>query len=156
MTSKDPNEVENVLDLSSQGIYDFPTNISHLRMQFDKFTYLDLSGNHIKYISDDEISYFPNLLTLDLSSNQLECLPCGLNKLAKLKALLVRNNYLYDLPRCICSHESLEMLNISGNKLEEFPVQVLQLFQLKQLHLGGNRIYSVPKEITQLSRYVKL
>ena len=144
-------KTENMLDLSGQGIDVFPT-ISYLQIQPHLLAHLDLSGNRMKYIHDDVISYFPNLITLDLSSNELEFLPCGLCKLTELKTLLVKNNVLCELPQCVSTSQSLEVLNVSGNKLERFPAQVLPLLQLKQLHLGGNRIQSIPKEIAQLTR----
>ncbi len=145
---------ENMLDLSCKGMHVFPT-ISHLGPRSCMLTHLDLSGNNVKDISDDEISCLPNLITLDLSLNQLEYLPSGLCKLTKLKTLLARNNVLCELPKCMSSFsQSLEILNISGNILEHFPAHVLQLSQLKHLHLGGNRIHNIPKEIAQLTRYM--
>ena len=148
-------KTENMLDLSSQEIAVFPTisTLQRLQIQPHLLTHLNLSGNRMKFIPDDVIGYFTNLITLDLSSNELGYLPCGLCKLTKLKTLLVKNNVLCELPKCKSSSQSLEILNVSGNKLELFPAQVLQLLQLKQLHLGGNRIHTIPKEIMQLTRY---
>ena len=144
---------ESMLDLSCQGIDTFSTFNSSVRMDPNMLTDLDLSGNRVKRISDDEIGHFPNLITLNLSSNQLVYLPSGLCGLAKLKTLIIRNNFLCELPKCMNLSLSLETLNVSGNKLENFPVQVLQLSRLKQLHLGGNHIQNVPKEIAHMTRY---
>ena len=144
-------KTEKTLDLSNRGVNVFQI-ISSLQVQPCVFTELDLTGNHLKCISDDEISSLSNLITLDLSSNQLKYLPCGLCKLTKLKTLLVRNNVLCELPKCMTSSESLEILNVSGNGLDHFPAQVLHLSQLKQLHLGGNYIQNIPKKIALLTR----
>ena len=145
-------KAEETLDLCRRGINVFQTISSFIKLQPCVFTKLDLSENHLRSISDDEIGCLSNLIALDLSSNQLQYLPCGLCKLSKLKTLLVRNNVLYELPKCMTSSQSLEILNVSGNRIQHFPVEVLQLSRLKQLHLGGNYIQNIPKDITRLIR----
>ena len=83
---------------------------------------LNLSKNLIHEISDSFLP--PNLLELNLSSNNLSIIPENICKIPKLCKLSLSKNNLKELPLSISKMKNLEYLDVSGNniprkKLEE-------------------------------------
>ena len=68
-----------------------------------------------------------NLLSLDLSGNELDELPKVLFNLKNLKRLNLSGNELKKLSKELFNLENLESLNLSDNELSELPKEILNL-----------------------------
>ena len=100
-------------------------------------TFLDtlvLAGN---YISNIDISNNPNLVLLDVQSNQLSAIN-GLSKAVHLKELNLSFNELEEFS---IENETLEILKISNNVLHSFDVK--GSISLKNILLTTNELTSV-------------
>ena len=100
-------------------------------------TFLDtlvLAGN---YISNIDISNNPNLVLLDVQSNQLSAIN-GLSKAVHLKELNLSFNELEEFS---IENETLEILKISNNLLHSFDVK--GSINLKNILLTTNELTSV-------------
>ena len=120
------------LDLTSSRLTS--ENIIQYFIEFEKnqdrrYEILDtliLAHNTLDSVTID-ISKFMNLKTLDLSNNQIKCLPDEISQLP-LTSLIVKNNYLSDsgIPKCFQKFITLKVCNMSGNQLTKFPKQLLE------------------------------
>lgn len=120
-----------------------------------------------------------NLLTLDLSNNQIELLPKafgnlkitklnlsknqfgnsallkdwswlnGANIQRSLNTLNVSGNKLKFIPSTLCSCVNLGSLDASFNQITNIPTAIHQLTQLKTLNLSSNNIKALPYTITK-------
>ena len=114
---------------------------------------LDLSSNSIATIPD-ELGELRHLSDLNLSQNQLQCLPVGLCKsqcLAKsLKCLNLSHNNIKRLPHDLASLKSLVRLNLSHNELETLPENFGHLQKLCFLNLSHCPLKYVPYSFNML------
>lgn len=83
--------------------------------QFGTLREINLSNNRITSLPD--LSGWAELLTMDLSDNQLSSIPAGFTSLKKVKQVSLRGNNLRTLDPRIGLMESLENLQLSGNPL---------------------------------------
>lgn len=151
-------------DSSSEKVLDFsflslePEVIDHnliVLLEADKPTAVEsliLHHNRLCSVPENLIK-FSNLKILDISSNNLKCLP-DILQYCPLTHLIAKNNALTDnsLPKTFSSSSTLKELNLSGNQLTEFPEQILVFNSLKYLYLGGNQIVSISKNIWKLTK----
>ncbi|XP_030437387.1 PH domain leucine-rich repeat-containing protein phosphatase 2 isoform X4 [Gopherus evgoodei] len=95
----------------------------------------------------------PSLLTcLEISRNQLLCIPDWACEAKKLEVLDMSYNLLTELPSSKLSKlEQLEELNLSGNKLKTIPTTIANCKQLHTLIAHSNEISIFP-EILHLPR----
>lgn len=104
-----------------------------------QITVLDLS--HKKIANIDNVDFPPNLIELNLSSNELVCVPLPILDLKCLKILNLSSNnieYFDDTPACC---HTLEKLNLAYNELCGPPywVWVENPKNLQELDLSCNR-----------------
>ncbi len=160
MLRKDASEVS-VLDLnfSSEAVISDLTGIEgfvrlkKLSATQQEITAIDLTHNTLldtlvlsgNYISNIDISNNPNLVLLDVQSNQLSAIN-GLSKAAHLKELNLSFNELEEFS---IENETLEILKISNNLLHSFDVK--RSINLKNILLTTNELTSV-----DFSKNVKL
>ncbi|KJH49146.1 leucine Rich repeat-containing domain protein [Dictyocaulus viviparus] len=126
----------------------------------------------------EEIGTLSQLIHIDLSDNNLECLPKSFVNLTKLEVfvatgnkltneglfdfsaihgLLVINlshNELVDVPSTLMRKElvRLHTINLAHNKITEVPSQLSVNEHLKDLNLGENNITDLPWAIGQLEK----
>lgn len=113
------------------------------------------------------------LVELNLSDNNLDSIPPGLDTLADLKRVSFRHNnftniegfttlsqikmldlndnFITTIPADIANMESLEILDLSSNKISELPIELLRLKNLKALNLSNNPLKQLPEWIGQLT-----
>ena len=98
-----------------------------------------------------EIMRDSDVVSLDLSFNQMTALPTLVKELKKLRELRLCRNQLQDLPSEIGELTSLSVLDLTGNNLELLPAEVEKLKALRELYLYNNHLKSLPSEISQLT-----
>ncbi|KAK2842361.1 hypothetical protein Q5P01_012561 [Channa striata] len=96
------------------------------------------------------------LVHLDLSFNQLSCVPSCLLSLSVLSSLLLCHNRLCALPPDLSQLSSLTYLSLLGNELVSLPPSVGQLKALETLDVSHNLLQHLPDEIGSLEKLVKL
>lgn len=90
----------------------------------------------------------PDLLHLDLSENQLTCVPESAFVLTQLVHLNISGNRITSLPRQLMKLSNLRELNIANNRialLDEFVLS--RLPELKEIRVTGNPLTSNTLEI---------
>uniref|UniRef100_H3BYD4 P53-induced death domain protein 1 n=1 Tax=Tetraodon nigroviridis TaxID=99883 RepID=H3BYD4_TETNG len=95
------------------------------------------------------------LVHLDLSFNQLSCVPACLLSLP-LSSLLLCQNQISELPPDIGQLSSLTYLSLVGNKLVTLPPSLGQLTRLHTLDVSLNLLQQLPDEIGSLGSLVRL
>lgn len=104
--------------------------------------YLDLSFNNITVIEDQDVVDFPKLRILSLSHNQIQEIHWRIHVLAELVTLDLSNNQLSVVPKC------LMLKNLKELSLAENPILLIQPFafscfpNLKLLNLSFTLIGS--------------
>ncbi|KAJ8247618.1 hypothetical protein GJAV_G00248350 [Gymnothorax javanicus] len=138
------------LDLSYNSLSSLPSvvpwGLIHLRR-------LDLSNNQLKELptarSSQEI-ICTQLCEVNLSQNQLACLPSGLLHLTKIKKIVAAKNQLkalFDIPNGTnwIGLRKLEQLDVSENLLPSLPSSMLHCFKsLVYLNLYRNKLTHFP------------
>ena len=97
---------------------------------------LDLSENRLASLPD--LSGWDELLTMDVSGNQLSSIPAGFTSLAKIRKASFRDNEIRELDNSIGLMESLESLYVSGNPLRskkalKIPTEDLKTYLRSQI-----------------------
>lgn len=99
----------------------------------------------------DEVCQLTELKFLDLSFNELECLPASLGQCDRLQTINVSHNNLQTLPAFENGIETLRRLDISHNKFEVLPLAQLQPAGLHELIAPGNQLKSLSADIEALT-----
>lgn len=90
------------------------------------------------------------LLSLDLSENQVTVLPEFIGNLTQLQSLKLSRNDLRELPERLGKLIQLQSLDIKNNRLAALPESFGNLTQLQLLNLLGNRLRTLPKSFSNL------
>lgn len=103
-------------------------------------------------IMPSEIGCFVNLISLDISNNQMKQISPDICSLPNLRTLIARNNLLSveSIPKDFGLISTLSVVNFSGNNFTEIPMQLTELPDLRCLYLGANRITAIPAEMVRL------
>ena len=96
-----------------------------------------------------------SLEILDLSNNQLKCLPNEIQQLTQLKIIFASNNLFDVLPTALGLCPLLEMVGFKSNRIKEVPADSLPLL-LRWLILTDNHIVSLPEMLGERPRLQKL
>lgn len=107
--------------MENNALFDIPSEISH----FPFITYLNLSTNRISTLIDLPV----NLQSINLASNRFSVIPKEIFALPYLKKLNMKNNNILKLPEEIVQLQNLSVLILDGNRVSE----TLQLQNMKSL-----------------------
>lgn len=107
---------------------------------------IDLSENQITDLPP-EIGDLADLEVLQIDRNPLTSLPDEIGNLSKMTRLHIRITNLESLPDTISGCESLVELLLWSNKLEKIPSALADLQNLDVIHLDGNRISEIPSTL---------
>ncbi|XP_064616334.1 leucine-rich repeat-containing protein 58-like [Liolophura sinensis] len=145
---------ENAEDLSFSELDAIPEFLMPCAHQLKS---LQLDHNSITVLPRS-IAMFKNLITLDLSNNQMSHLSSELCSLSFLRTLSAKNNLLdtESIPKDFGSLQALEILNFSGNGFIDVPIQITELSRLRSLYMGQNCLKSLPSEVKHLTRLQNL
>jgi len=110
---------------------------------------LDLSRQELACLPP-EIGQLKKLVKLNLSSNQLMDLPKELGRLSNLQELNLNHNYLKSLPVQIGYLADLMILRVRDNYLRDLPAEIEFSSLLIELDLWGNLLSALPAQIGQL------
>ncbi len=92
---------------------------------------------------------------LDLSNNQLDCLPADFGRLQQLKVVFLSNNQFKQLPEVLSDCPKLEMIGFKANYITDVPESALPK-TTRWLILTDNQIQKLPDSIGELAQLQKL
>lgn len=116
---------------------------------FANLVRLELSNNNLKCLPNNMGEKLEKLEYLDLSNNDLQLLTSDFKNLVNLKILELGNNNLKKLPSNFCADlTKLEFLGLEHNSLEELPHNFggIGITSLKKLKLHNNSIKMLPDD----------
>ena len=155
-SSRSPSPSTDVIDFSYMDLEECESHLENAQQKHDllNIQHLLLNNNLLIELSTSILKY-QNLITIDISCNNLTFIPDDICKLRHLKRLFAKENRFDDmsLPKSFGSFlcANLEVLNLSGNMFTQFPPQLLELETLKELYLGGNKLSILPKNFDMLT-----
>ncbi|KGL85494.1 Leucine-rich repeat-containing protein 7, partial [Tinamus guttatus] len=139
------------LDISKNGIQDFPENIKCCKC----LTVVEASVNPVSKLPDG-FTQLVNLTQLYLNDAFLEFLPANFGRLVKLRILELRENHLKTLPKSMHKLTQLERLDLGNNEFSELPEVLEQIQNLKELWMDNNSLQILPGSIGKLKQLVYL
>lgn len=101
---------------------------------------------------------FPNLVTLNLSFNNITRLPLEIFALKKLQHLYLNSNQITELPKNLIVNnlKSLEYLDLSSNYLSIIPFWLGDLPQLQTLDISTNNFTTIPQSFSKLINLINI
>lgn len=136
------------LDLSRNIFKTFPAVIELLEEELEK---LDMSQNQLKCIPAG-IHNLRYVQSLDFSQNHIESFNIQGWPLMCLESLNLANNKIEVLPSCISIFKNTEILNLSNNKIQSLPPELNKLKNLQKLDLRNNKLSYLPSEVCNLKQ----
>ncbi len=92
-------------------------------------------------------NFYEQVMSLDLSFNQLQCIPEEIGKLNRMTTLNCENNAIERLPESMGKLRALKVLKLSKNNLTNLPESIGKCRKMTMLHLDNNRIEFLPPSI---------
>lgn len=131
----------NSLSLSS---YELHILAPHLDI-FTSLKKIDVVRSHLKSIPEGLFNT-PNLISLNLSVNNLKEISPNILKLKKLKELILGFNSISEssISNVVCKMKQLTCLVLTGNRLKHIPKEIENLDNLKELSLPKNSLVDLP------------
>ncbi|KAL3872679.1 hypothetical protein ACJMK2_035890 [Sinanodonta woodiana] len=111
---------------------------------------LNLSMNHMEYISPSLLGAFPSLQILDLSENQLHKMQKMddfnnfLRGNSELQIIVLRKNHLSIIPNLFVHSNKLKLLDLRENDLIHFNMVLGHLPNMQSIDLSKNRFKDLP------------
>lgn len=135
------------LELKDFSLTNIPPQLGETCLGLKK---LCLSHNKIQSITPSAIKKLNELVSLDLSHNNLLFLPPQINYLKNLVSLNVHNNQIFRVPLTFAGLRNLRDLKISNNCIDAFNIVFLRTFtknvKLINLDLSGNPLMGLDDE----------
>ena len=141
-----------ILSVPSGGLPDFPANVD-----FTHVFELALVDMHLTELPVGFLRNFPNLQRLDLSYNWLSELPHGIERMTRLRTLILRGNQIRirgSLARFPASLTLLRTLDLNGNSVRASSLHLGQLNQLRELGLRRTGLTAVPAGLERCERLI--
>lgn len=145
--TKGIEELKNLkmLFLSNNKFTDLPQEISFL----ENLVSLDISNNQISEILLD--TPLPKALkSLKLNGNKLVEIPNGLSLLTDLERLDIQENSILQIPEDFTFPKSLKSINLSNNRLSSLPGIMKELDNLTCIDISYNKLEKAPEVISKL------
>lgn len=111
--------------------------------------YLNLSFNDFS-IFPTAVLDITQLEILKLRNNPLHDLPADINRLKKLRTLIVSFCMIQSIPIRLFAMERLEYLDISYNRISFIQNEICMLQSLRELNLEGNQLPAMPSGALRL------
>ncbi len=130
------------IDCSNRNLIKVPENIPSNIIQ------VDLQGNKLTFVKNEDFSYLRSLKVLHLQNNRIEALESDVFKnLNSLERVRLNNNQITYLPDGIFKNlNSLKRLDLSFNKLKSISKQLLApLVNINNLQIDNNQIKCIQK-----------
>ena len=105
------------LDLSHRGLIDVPDEVWALR---ETISVLQLEGNQIGELDENEIAMVTGLRALLIGENSLTELPASIGELIQLRVLHLSNNRISHIPESLGLCNRMTTLCLDGNELGLF------------------------------------
>jgi hypothetical protein len=115
---------------------------------------LRITENLIEF-PDEIFDLADTLEILDLSNNQLDCLPEDFGRLHQLKILFLTNNQFKHIPKVIADCANLDTISFKANRISSVPESVFPR-NTRWLILTDNQIEKLPDSMGELLRLQKL
>ncbi|KAL0484936.1 intracellular Ras-group-related LRR protein [Acrasis kona] len=137
-----------MLDLSGNNLSDIPEEIKQLK------------NLKIGFFSDNKFKVFPKALgecplleMVSFKSNCMELIPDGENVLPRnLRWLILTNNQIKELPKCIGNCSRLQKIMLAGNRLQHLPSEMSKLLNLELIRISANSISHLPQWFLELPK----
>lgn len=110
---------------------------------------LNVSNTHI-YNIDKSIDVFKDIVEINLSQNNIRCLPNEFCNLRNLEICILSSNCILLLPDTIVMMKKLVCLRIDCNELCMLPDNFSELENLRLLDLYDNALYEIPEYVLSL------
>lgn len=111
-----------------------------------------LRDSNLKALPATALTVGPAARVLDVTNNQLTCLPDQISNLANLTRLILAFNQLKFLPPSLSELTCLKVLTLDSNQLTSLPTDIGQLARLEKLSVKNNAISTLPISISQLQK----
>ena len=108
---------------------------------------LRLIGLGLKTLPEELGFKLTSLRVLNVSSNELDCLPDSVLRLTNLQELHIGHNRLRRLPERIGLMGSLHRLELANNSLDRLPVTLAGLTSMERLDAESNRLEILPENL---------
>lgn len=116
---------------------------------------INLSGNNLTCVPPQLLDV-SSLRNLYLGANDITRVSGDINRLRRLRLLYLGGNKLRFLPNEIGDLPYMQVLLLSDNKLKSLPPSLCNLSRLKCLHLHHNKLRTLPHGLIQLKSLCEL
>ncbi|EGC29808.1 hypothetical protein DICPUDRAFT_158575 [Dictyostelium purpureum] len=153
-----PNEILSIMNTFGIEELCLSTNFFHVIPDINlvkSLTSVNLSKNKITKIPSNVFTDLPNLTTLILDRNGINCLPEEIGCSTSLKFLSLKHNLLEVLPNSFTNLKQLVTMDMSQNRLKSLPNNFEDLINLQMVWLSNNQISSLPstKKLVNLEMF---
>lgn len=116
--------------------------------------YAELADRKLKSIVDEDLTYFTELMYMDVSENLLPMAPFG--ALPKLRELKITCNHIRNIGE-LFGFDQLMYLDLSYNQLTSSSIiELSHLPMLKELDLSGNNLSILPPDLSEFFSLEKI
>lgn len=100
---------------------------------------IDVSGNALTSLTEDELLNMPELQSLQISQNRLQALP-DISTWGSLTNLAAANNGLASFPYGMVSLPNLRNIDLAGNNLKKLDDNLALMDNLSMLNIANNPV----------------
>lgn len=104
---------------------------------FETLKSLDVAGNALKKLSEDENIEFPNLQTLSITANRIQCLP-NMTSWKALLTLSAEDNSVAELPAGFITLKSVRNVDFTGNDISKLDERLGLMESLVTFRVANN------------------